>query len=256
MTEKTKKPVDRNEPWGVQARLLKMTPEERKQYYIDVHRKRRATLEAKAHAEEILRAKAEEMKPMLLAEQLLMQGEDTRPSQRVIEQLKDLMEKGMTLEQMRGKLFSRASEKAWANLTKWLFQDHAPNAESMGLDILRTKQRAIRDIKQYVREVRKLIREEKSAANKSGRKSNLLGLLDRKRAAERDLANIEMDVAKVLYQVGAVGAKKRGGSGGGVTLNFNIPRPPTGNKVVPNDEPKDVTPRKSLSELMSPADGN
>lgn len=233
--------------WGVQLKLDAMSPEERKAFFERILEKRKATMAARKAKESELRVKAEEMAPIILAQEIIREGnENQRPPQAVIEKLKGLLSEGMTLDEMRKKIFPNSGEKAWNNLTKWLFQDHAPNAEALGLDILSVRRRAMRNTKAYLREIRREIKITKDEAKKKGKRYEILGLLDRKRQAEKDLANMELDIAKVLHTVGAVGSKAKGG-GGGVTLNFSIPRPP--------NVSKDVTPKKvSLADIVTDGD--
>lgn len=210
--------------------LAAMTPEERAAHYAAVTKKGEQTRAAKRAEAAALREKARELVPVLLAEEMILsEHENIRPSPRVLARTRELMDKGMSIEAMRKELFSRASEKAWTQFKKYLFQDHIAQAEDLGLEILNVKKRAIKTLKSRIREAKKMIKEAKE------KNRPFLTLMEMRQSAEDKLLEIELDVSKTLYSVGAVGKKQ--GASGGVTVNFNIPRPAAPASVV-----VDVTP--------------
>lgn len=238
MTESVgdKKPKPKN-PKGNDIRDFynKMTPEERKAFYIQAEEKRRLRRERNTKVLNEARQKAKDILPELLAQELLMSNDqDYTPRGETLEKLRGLLDAGLTMEEMRKKHFHSMSDAGWEKLTKFLFKHHIHHAEDLGLDIITVRNRHRQILKTRIREIErdlKLLRKQE--------KIPPLGLRQMKAEAEAELMKLEMDVAKNLHGIGVVGDKAKAAS---IHVHLSTPRP----------SQKDITPAKaSLADLVS-----
>lgn len=219
-----------------------LTESEKANFHAVRKEKKKATEDRKRKLLEEARAKATELLPEILANDLLLAENDNyTPLPRTIEKLKDLLNSGMTIESMRKK-FNGVSDKSWEKITRFIFKNQVHHVEDIGLDIITVKKRALdmlgRRIKTLKREIRNAKKPDKDGGKKKQAPVSLLNLLAN---AEDEYMKIELDVAKVLHGIGAVGEKSKAAS---IHVHLATPRP----QPTPQ---KDVTPKKSLAEMMS-----
>lgn len=222
--------------------LGKMTPEERQAWHERANIKRIDTMARKKKAMADAKAKAVELLPSLLAEEmLLLENDSYTPSNTVLEKIRALLDNPkMTLEVLRRKQFRSLSDKGWQKLTAFLFKDHISSADDLGLQILEQRQEEILRLEKTI----KMLKKEQKIIKKDKKKKGLpqvtpSSLLELILDAERDLRNYRLDVNKNIYKTNLDAGKIK--SSTSVHIHTTIPRP----------EVKDVTPKKTLDELIS-----
>ena len=199
-------------------------------------RKKQIIIEAKKAAQKLL--------PELIAQDLLRaEGENYTPRKETIDKLKALQDAGLTFDEMRKRHFSAISDTGWHKLTKFAFKSLIEQPEDLGLDLVSAKKKHLKMLKRRCSMLRKEIKEWKKEQKKSDSKKIGVphALLSSLATAEDKFMELEMDFAKTLHSIGAVGSKVKSAS---INIFTSIPRPK-------DEESIDVTPKKiTLDDLI------
>lgn len=209
--------------------LSKMTPDEHLAWRRAAAEKRKQTNAAKREKQKELIEQARTLVPEIIAHQLAaedMDKENWVPSQDMIDKVKQLVKSNLTIEELRTKYFSRVQDKTWHKLMKFVFKSQVSQSEDLGADILRVKNSRVKMLKKQKREVEK---QKKYHTQQTGKKVLPQYLLQMGMDIDKELMTLELDVAKTLFQVGAVGEKSKSPS---LNIHMTIPRPPKKEKEV------------------------
>jgi predicted DNA-binding protein YlxM (UPF0122 family) len=202
--------------------ISKMTPEECKAWRARAAKKRSDTWKAKHQEQKDLLEKAKSLLPEVLAYDLAheeMGKENYVPKQEVIDKLKVMLSKNLTIEQVRSRYFPQIKDDAWHKLMKFVFKSQVSQSEDLGAQIVKVKTEAIKRIKQRLRMYKKEIKVYKAEKNTRLTPVSLLTLV---KDSENELMAIELDVSTTLFRVGAVGEKSKSPS---LHLHVTTPRP-------------------------------
>ncbi len=153
-----------------------------------------------------------------------------RPPQAAIEKVVELAGKRLTLARIK-KVFPGISDKAWENLKTHAFKEGIANPNDAGLRIQKNAESHVKVLKKRIKDLKARIADYDSK-NQQWNPTTMLEMLHK---AEDDLFQVETTAIEKSYRVGAFGNKNKKGSGG-ITVKFNIPRPP------PVIVEKDITP--------------
>jgi hypothetical protein len=209
--------------------LSKMSPEEKKAYYDNLSKIRSAAFARKREEKAALREKAKEMLPELAAQRIMqeeMNDENWIPKQETIDKLKMFMKKDLSSDKVREKYFPTIKDDHWHKLMKFVFKSSVANVEDLGADIIAVKRKSIETLKKQIREYKKEI---KAYKEEKKTRCSPISLLNMIKECQDKLLDIELDVSKTLFQVGAVGEKSRSPS---LHLHLGTPRPKKEEKEV------------------------
>lgn len=249
MSNKPPEEKKRKGPWTAEnSPVVKwrnsLTPEQREAHYKRLAQAGTAKRMEKVALLEEAKRKSYDLLPELIAQQyLLADKDDYKPTNEMLGQIRDLMNKGLSVEKMRQGAFRALSDKSWQKLTKFLFKDHVSQSEDLGLELLNKKHAAIETLKKRVRMIRKEIKQYKKTTDKVTGKSLFVppALLKVLGETEDKLMSLEFETANTLHNIGAVGEKAKAAS---ITIITNTPRPRS-------EEAIDITPKtESLAELV------
>lgn len=206
-----------------------LTPEEQKAHIAKIQAARKERLAQKKALKMSAEERAKEMLPELIAKDM-MRSADWKPSDEMLQKLRNLVSKGYSIDDMRNGPFRNLDDRSWASIVKHLFKDQVGQIEALGISLLQSRKEAIVRCKKRAREIRKQMKIFKKAKNPVPPKYfTELG------AVEDKLHAIEVELMKTLHHVEAVGEKSKAAS---ITMNFNTPRPkPTTEGAI------DITPK-------------
>ncbi len=198
------------------------TPEEIKAWQKAAGRKRSETLKAKFAAKRALIEQARDLVPEVIAHDLMaeeIQKENWTPKQETIDKLKLLINKGLTVEEMRTKYFTGIKDDTWRRMMKFVFKSHTPDPESLGLRLELALEQSRLQILAQLKEIEQQIRLHKREKN-----TKLIPnwLLVMKQEREDKLLEVMQSVAKTLNEINAVGEKSKNPS---VHIHVATPRP-------------------------------
>ena len=198
------------------------TEEEIKAWHKAAGEKRKAIWAEKKAKQKEIEAKAEDLAPRLLAEQIIQEASDKEnwtPTQKTINDFKFFAKQNITMEELRVKHFSSMTDDMWHALLKFAFKSQIANPEDLGADILKSKQKGRNDLVKQQREINKQIK-----AYKEEKKTKIIPayLLQMKMDLTREIVKQEQDLAKTLHQIGAVGEKSKAPS---LHIHVKTPRP-------------------------------
>lgn len=219
------------------------SPEDKKKKIDAIVAKAKETKRKKREAIAAARIKAQELLPELMAQDILKAETDNyTPSQGTIDKLKSLQDSGLNFEQIRKKYFSQVSDSGWHKLTKFVFKSQIEQPEDLGLDLISAKKkhlgmldRRVKMLKKELKQLRKAKKEGKSLLTSTNELMKMLAV------AEDKFMEMEMDFAKTLHSIGAVGSKVKSAS---IHIHSSIPRPASDNSI-------DITPKVNLNDLLN-----
>lgn len=180
----------------------------------------RKEMKAKAQKE------AEEMVPMMLAEQIKneIDGRNFKPSVETLEKLRSIVDKGMTVKEIRKKYFAGIEPTVWDKIVKMLFRDQVANAEQLGIQVLNSQQAHMKVLEKQLRslksEKRRLKKEKQTIPPAMFSMENKLS---------EQIFQLQIDVNQAMLSLGVVGEKQKAG---GVNVNVNFARPAPAEKEV------------------------
>jgi hypothetical protein len=231
------KPVKKESPINKYF-LDKMTPEERIAWRKRAGEKR-SQLKAKQKADkEALMQEARALVPSLIAQELMAEDMDNPqwvPKQDMIDKIKVLMAKGLTIEEMRAKHFRGIKDENWHRIAKFVLKSTVANPEDMGLELRSSYEMSVRMLRSRLREIEAQIRIYKK---EKGVKLIPAYLLTMKHEAENRFLAITESVSKTMHQVEAVGEKSKAPV---LHVHVGTPRPKQEEKQV-----VEVSPEKSV----------
>lgn len=223
-----------------------LTPEEAKAKRIAQVEKRRQNLAEKQERMKRVYAEAEKLMPEIVANDLLLaDNKNFIPKKETIDKFRRVLESGyFTLDEIRTKHFGFMSDEGWHRVMKFVFKSHISQIEDVGLEVFRAKQQSVKAVKTRIRQLKAALKA--SGVREDPKKLKLnLALADRLYEAQKDLIKINMDWAKNLSSIGAVGEKSKAAA---IHLHMNTPRPkPTNEPKTINGESRPV----SLTELLA-----
>ncbi len=205
-----------------------LSPEEQRAHIDQLQAKRRAKLEEKKKLRMSAEEKAKELLPELIAKDYIRSA-DWRPSDNMLQKLRELVGKGYSIDDMRNGPFRDLDEKTWSSVIKHLFKDQVGQIEALGISLLQSRKEALARCKKRARMIKKEMRVFKTQGKPVPPKYfTELGAVEDKQHA------IEVELMKTLHHVEAVGEKSKAAS---ITMNFSTPRPK------PSEAAIDVTPK-------------
>lgn len=230
---KVSQPEEKKRKKTIQENFFsKMTPEEIKEFHAQAGRKRAVILARKREEKAEMLKKAKELVPEMMAYDLAAEEYDREnwvPKQETIDKIKFLMTKNFTIEEMRVKFFSKLKDETWHKLMKYVFKSHVSQSEDLGAELVKAKDKSVKMIKARIRDIKKEVKEFRKGNPGKLVPTSLRALLA---ADENRLADLTMDYAKTLVQVGAVGEKSKSPS---LHIHMgNVPRPEKKEKEVKN----------------------
>ena len=218
------------------------TPEERRAKIDAITAKANETRRLKKQAMAEAKIKAQELLPELIAQDILRTETDNyTPRQETIDKLKSLQDSGLSFDQIRKKYFAQISDSGWHKLTKFVFKSQIEQPEDLGLDLIGAKKKHLGMLDRRVKMLKKELKQYKKAKKEGkpilGGANELMKMLA---IAEDKFMEMEMDFAKTLHSIGAVGSKVKSAS---IHIHSSIPRPAAENAI-------DVTEKVSLNDLL------
>lgn len=241
MGKKEVKEVVKKRPNNI-GKFWDCSPEEKKAKLDAIIAKANETRRLKKQAMAEAKIKAQELLPELIAQDILRTETDNyTPRQETIDKLKSLQDSGLSFDQIRKKYFAQVSDSGWHKLTKFVFKSQIEQPEDLGLDLISAKKkhlgmldRRVKMIKKELKQLKKAKKEGKSPLTSANELMKMLAI------AEDKFMEMEMDFAKTLHSIGAVGSKVKSAS---IHIHSSIPRPAAENAI-------DVTPKVSLNDLL------
>lgn len=200
---------------GIGKWFHNLTAEERAAHHIKLQEGRKKAQDARRKLKQTAHEKALELLPEILAKEMIAEKE-YQPTQEVVTQLKELISKGYSTEQMRSGPFKNLPEKTWSSLVKHLFKSQVGQIEDLGVLLLQARKDARRRLEKRGRMIRKEMKEWKKKGRIPPKLFSELG------SVENELHKIEIEMTKTMHQVEAVGEKNKGTA---INLHFNTPRP-------------------------------
>lgn len=202
--------------------LKHKTPEEIAEWRKQAAEKRKAIWAQKKAEKEAMMEKAKALMPEMLAYDLLseeVEKENWIPKQDLIDKVKLILKKDIPLEELRARYFKNVSDKTWHHLMKFVFKSQISQSEDLGAEIMRVKRASVDRLRKQLRDIKKQMKYHKE---ETGKKVVPAYLLNMKLDIENRLMDLEQDVAKTLFQIGAVGEKSKAPS---FIVNMKLPRP-------------------------------
>jgi hypothetical protein len=141
--------------------LNKLTPEELAEHQRKVAEKRRATWAAKKEQQEQIKQQAMALVPSVLAHDIAqkeLESENFIPTQDMIDKMKLLLKKDITIEELRKRYFRTVSDNTWHKIIKYVFKSQVMQIEDVGADILSAKRNAIELLRKRIKEYKKEIK--------------------------------------------------------------------------------------------------
>jgi len=137
--------------------ISKLGPEERKEFYARNARLMREKAEENRKAKIALKKQAEELQPMILAQQIMEQtsGDNFNPTVETILKLREIVQSGISLAEARQKYFRTITDKYWGKLTTMMFKDSVPNSEALGIDIIKARTDFIKASRNQIKQIEK-----------------------------------------------------------------------------------------------------
>ncbi len=189
--------------------LDKMTPQEQAQWRVDAIRKRAATMAARKAEKAALVEKARALIPEIMAHELMAEDMDNpnwTPKQDLIDKIKSLINRGLTIDEMRAKHFKGVKDSNWERITKFVLKSINPTPESSALDIRAAFEATVITLRKRVDEIKKEIK----LFKKENPKKNVPAyLLSMKYDAEDRFLMVTESSHKSMHQVGGVGEKSK-----------------------------------------------
>lgn len=227
-----------------------LTPEQRKELHESNMAKARATRLRKQRELEEAHRKAKELLPIQIANNLLA-AEDANwnPDQGTINAVREMIEKGLTTDEIKTKI--GASDRAWQQISKFIFKSFEPNREDIGLQILQAKKDAVKSAQKKVELIEKEIRLVKRNERLRFRNSKtewerklqpqipnyLLTQLSNAMDAKLEAEN---EYARLIKSFGFFDSKNNAPS---ITIKTTVPRPGAEHEV------KEITQTKKVESL-------
>lgn len=196
--------------------MAKLTPEEKEAHYAKQKEKVREKARLKRELKQTAQEQALTLLPEMMARQMTT-SKEWHPSDELLQTLRGLIQKGLTIQEMRSGAFKTMDQKSWGALQTALFKDHVGEIASMGLTLLESRKAALVRLKKRARWLRKIMRKiEKDKKTVAPKYFSELG------ACENEMHNLEVELAKTFYQIEAVGEKAKSGA---INIHLGTPRP-------------------------------
>lgn len=217
--------------------LNALTPEEKKEHYASIARKRKAY----AADRKELKNKAKEIVPQLLAQRMIERiDKEAQLPQELVNTIRDMVEKtNMAPDEVIKKILPYASLETIENLERKLFKARVSSTEVVSNRVEHTRIQQLKTLKLRRRRAKQQIKYwKKENKDKKVIPQYLMNALER---AEDAVMELEIQVGSFHKEMGVVGEEKKGSQV--VHIHTSIPRP----------EPKTVTvdvPVQKLGDLI------
>jgi len=215
--------------------LQNLTPEQKIEHYKKLRAAQQEAAVKRMQLKNETNAKAMELLPEMVANSILQEANDGNwePPHEIIEKVRLLTDKGYTIDEMRQGHFKTVDSKIWDKVIRGLFKNHVPQLESLGIDIITSRQKAVRMLRRragMIKREMKSYREEK--------KHTPPALFRELSNVEDRLHDVEIELAQVLNRIGLVGDKNKSSA---IHIHMSTPRPK-------EEMPIDITPKKVEDE--------
>lgn len=219
-------------PNNIGKYLSSLTEEER----VAIKKKANANMVAsrkrRKEAIEAAKIKAEQMLPEVLAQDLLLLDNDQyTPRPEVLSKIKDLMDSGLSMEQLRKKHFSSMSEKGWDRLTKHLFKGYVATREDLGVRLAQSQEKHLASLEKHIKMIRKEIKlAKKWSQEKYGNSKAPVSLIEQLTIALKEHREYDMAWSKTVTQVAMDTGKTK--TSASIHIHTSIPRPKPAEKEI------------------------
>jgi hypothetical protein len=213
------------------AYLDTLSPEERAAHIKKMQLARVEARTKKLQENNELQKKAMEILPEIVAQSILRESldENWEPAHEMVEKFRLLTEKGYTIDELRAGHFKSIDNKTWDKLIRALFKNHVPQLESLGIDIISSRQKAVKMLKRRAGMIRREMKR-----YRDNNKATPPALFRELSNVEDRLHDVEIELAQVLNRIGLVGDKSKSSA---IHVHINTPRPKEEKAI-------DITPTK------------
>jgi len=196
-----------------------LTDEQKEAHKIKLSHARTAAAKKVRETKIEVEKKAQALLPVMFAEQLKSQidGRDFSPNQETIQRLRFLMDRGMTIKEMRGKYFSDIEQAIWDKILKFLFRDQVANTEELALSILNSQQKLLKDMERQLKSVKREVR-----GYKKRKDSIPMLVLGMELKLSEKIYALKVNVSEAMLNLGVVGEKQKNAS---INIHMSVPRP-------------------------------
>jgi len=196
-----------------------LSEEERKAHVAKAHEGRRRQAEERRQRLAEAKKEADRLLPRILAEEIKsdIQGKDWKPSQETRDKLALLVDKGLTLKEIRLKYCSGVEQVVWDKIVRDMLKNQVANEEDLGIQLLQSQQTHLKNLQKQLKAIRKDIRtykKQKKDVPFSLRKMEL-EITDR-------IFRLSVDNAEAMLKLGVVGEKQKAAN---INIHMSLPRP-------------------------------
>lgn len=216
---------EKKRPNNIGKYLATLTDEERAALKKKAQTNMIASRKRRREAIAAAKIKAEAMLPEVLAQDLLLLDNDQyTPRPEVLSKIKDLMDSGLSMEQLRKKHFSSMSEKGWDRLTKHLFKGYVATREDLGVRLAQSQEKHLKALEKHIKMIRKEIKiAKKFSKEKYGNVKAPVSLIEQLSMALKEYREYDMAWSKTVTQVAMDTGKTK--TSASIHIHTSIPRP-------------------------------
>ena len=195
-----------------------LTPEQREALAQKTAEARSRKAKEKREKLEAAKRAAEALLPHVLAEQMKneIEGKDFKPSPETINRLRALVDKGLTLKQLKDDYFKDVDNVVWQKIVRFLFQDQVANAEDLALRLIESQKRLLKELGKQLKDIKKQKREQMK------QKKDISGLSRLQLQLTEKIFQLQVNVNEAMLNLGVVGEKQKAAS---INIHMSVPRP-------------------------------
>lgn len=200
----------------------KMTPKEYAAWRERSKNKANATRARKTKERLEIKEKAKQIMPSLLAAQLL--SDDSKkhnwiPEQETIDQIKYLMSKNLTTDQMRKQHFPKVKDDVWQKIMKFVLRSSVSQSEDLGNAVFQAREITKGRLEKQLKDIQK---QQKIWCKEKNTKLKPAYLLEAEMKTIARIAELDNDYAMTMHRAGIVGDK---GKSPTMHVHLGTPRP-------------------------------